>query len=96
MLSSVYQKESFDDSILKPKYFALFAIGQVYSMSNGTGNTSIPGTSYFARSLYLLQVIPERPSMLHIETLLLLVCIHIMPVLTLKLILEGILLSILE
>lgn len=90
VLSSVYQNETFNDPIIKCKYFVLFAIGQVYSMPNDAGNTSaVPGTAYFARSLNLLQVIPERPSMLHIECLLLLVCSHLVAsLLSLKLILE--------
>jgi hypothetical protein len=75
VLSSVYQNQSFNDPVLKCKYFALFAIGQVYSTQHDLTNAStIAGTTYFAQSLNLLQVIPERPSMTHIESLLLLVC----------------------
>jgi hypothetical protein len=75
VLSSVYQNQSFNDPVSKCKYFALFAIGQVYSTPHDLTNAStIAGTTYFAQSLNLLQVIPERPSMAHIESLLLLVC----------------------
>ncbi|KAJ5194507.1 fungal-specific transcription factor domain-containing protein, partial [Penicillium cinerascens] len=63
----------FDKSTLKCKYFALFAVGHVYSAPHGLSNVStLPGTSYFARAMTLLQIIPERPSMVHIESLLLL------------------------
>lgn len=79
MLSSVYQNQSFNDPLLQCKYFALFAIGQVYSTPHDITNASaIAGTTYFARSLNLLQFIPERPSMTHIESLLLLVCSQFM------------------
>ena len=75
VLCKIYQKGEFEKSALKCKYFALFAVGHVYSSPHDTSHAStIPGTSYFARAMRLLQIIPERPSMIHIESLLLLVC----------------------
>lgn len=73
-LRDIYKKGSFNDASIKCKYFALFAIGQVYSAPHDcSGSSTVSGTSYFARALNLLQIIPERPSMTHIESLLLLV-----------------------
>jgi hypothetical protein len=75
MLHCVYQKGDFDNQSIKCKYFALFAIAQVYSTPHDISNASnVPGSAYFARALNLIQIIPERPSMIHIESLLLIVC----------------------
>ncbi|KAJ6036337.1 fungal-specific transcription factor domain-containing protein [Penicillium herquei] len=72
-LRNVYEKCNFNNSITKCKYFALFAIGQGYSAGQSSASPSVvPGTEYFARASYLIQIIPERPSMAHIESLLLL------------------------
>lgn len=71
-LLRVYQTKKFDHPITKCKYFSLFAIGQVYSTPPNSLPT-IPGTAYFAQALKLIHIIPERPSMAHIESLLLLV-----------------------
>lgn len=75
MLHCVYQSGDFDNSSIKCKYFALFAIAQVYSTPHDMSNASnVPGSAYFAQALNLIQIIPERPSMIHIESLLLIVC----------------------
>ncbi|KAJ5135789.1 uncharacterized protein N7515_005067 [Penicillium bovifimosum] len=72
MLYTVYQRGDFCNPGVKCKYFALFAIAQVYSTPYDLSDTSnIPGLAYFAKALSLIQVIPERPSMIHIESLLL-------------------------
>lgn len=78
VLHRVYQKREFGNQGLKCKYFALFAIGQAYSRNPDSpgGSTmpeTVPGSAYFARAMNLLQIIPERPNMVHIESLLLLV-----------------------
>lgn len=74
MLHSVYRKGDFENPSTKCKYFALFAIAQVYSTPHDLSNTSgVPGLPYFAKALSLIQVVPERPSMIHIESLLLIV-----------------------
>ncbi|KAJ5098824.1 fungal-specific transcription factor domain-containing protein [Penicillium argentinense] len=73
VLHGIYQREEFDNPGLKCKYFALFAVGEAFSTVYDTSNTSaMPGSAYFARAMSLLQIIPERPSMNHIESLLLL------------------------
>lgn len=80
VLHMIYQERKFDNQSLKCKYFALFAIGQAYStrhdqFGGSTDFECVPGSAYFARALNIMQIIPERPSMIHIESLLLLVCI---------------------
>ncbi|KAJ5767100.1 uncharacterized protein N7511_004716 [Penicillium nucicola] len=73
MLQNVYQTQNFENESIKCKFFALFAIGQVYSTVNGSfDEPHVPGLDYFAKALSLVQVIPERPTMIHIESLLLL------------------------
>jgi len=78
VLHSLYQRKDFDDPGLKCKYFALFGLGQVFSSAYDITNTSVlPGSAFFARAMSLLQIIPERPSMNHIESILLLVRISL-------------------
>ncbi|KAJ5985323.1 hypothetical protein N7522_012519 [Penicillium canescens] len=73
MLHSVYQSQDFENPSIKCKFFALFALGQVYSTPYGSSDAPyVPGSDYFAKALSLIQVIPERPNMVHIESLLLL------------------------
>ncbi|KAJ5494314.1 Transcription factor [Penicillium fimorum] len=73
MLHGVYQRGDFDNPSIKCKYFALFAIAQVFSTPHDLSDTSsVPGLAYFAKAWSLIQVVPERPNMIHIESLLLL------------------------
>lgn len=73
-LDEIYQTGDFDCTANKCKFFALFAFGQAYSIrSEPTRVSRVPGTAYFARAMSLVQVLPERTSITHIETLLLLV-----------------------
>ncbi|KAJ5779234.1 transcriptional regulator family: Fungal Specific TF [Penicillium paradoxum] len=72
-LEEIYQTHDFDCKVNKCKFFALFAFGQAYSIrSEPNSGTRVPGTSYFARAIALVQVLPERTSVTHLETLLLL------------------------
>lgn len=74
-LEEIYQTQDFDCAANKCKFFALFAFGQAYSIrSEPNSGSRVPGTSYFARSMGLVQILPERTSITHLETLLLLVC----------------------
>jgi hypothetical protein len=74
MLYSVYQSQDFENPSIKCKFFALFALGKVHSTPYGSSDAPyVPGSDYFAKALSLIQVIPERPNMVHIESLLLLV-----------------------
>ncbi|PYH49251.1 transcription factor domain-containing protein [Aspergillus saccharolyticus JOP 1030-1] len=72
-LEEIYQTGDFNVKVYQCKYFALFAFGEAYSMRNEPSSGSrVPGTRYFARALSLVQVLPERTSITHLETLLLL------------------------
>ncbi|KAJ5699904.1 hypothetical protein N7536_002917 [Penicillium majusculum] len=72
-LEEIYRTQDFDCAASKCKFFALFAFGQAYSIrSEPNSGSRVPGTSYFARSMGLVQILPERTSVTHLETLLLL------------------------
>ncbi|KAJ5160693.1 transcriptional regulator family: Fungal Specific TF [Penicillium canariense] len=72
-LEEIYQTENFECVSNKCKFFALFAFGEAYSIrSEPTSGSRVPGTGYFARAMSLVQVLPERTSITHLETLLLL------------------------
>ncbi|KAL4943914.1 hypothetical protein BDV06DRAFT_124884 [Aspergillus oleicola] len=72
-LEEIYRTADFEDTTNQCKFFALFAFGEAYSMrTEPCTGSRVPGTSYFARSLSLVQVLPERTSITHLETLLLL------------------------
>ncbi|KAJ5205710.1 Major facilitator superfamily domain general substrate transporter [Penicillium cf. griseofulvum] len=72
-LEEIYQTQDFDCTASKCKFFALFAFGQAYSIrSEPNSGSRVPGTSYFARAMGLVQILPERTSVTHLETLLLL------------------------
>ncbi|KAJ5152064.1 fungal-specific transcription factor domain-containing protein [Penicillium capsulatum] len=77
VLHRVYQKRDFGNQSLKCKYFALFAMGQAYFThpdppAGSTTPETVPGSTYFVQAMNLLHIIPERPTMVHIESLLLL------------------------
>ncbi|RDW58361.1 hypothetical protein BP5796_12291 [Coleophoma crateriformis] len=72
-LDQAYRSPSFSDSVVKCKLFALFALGEVYSrMSMTTLPDEFPGLPYFIHSCSLIQVLPERANLGHIEALILL------------------------
>ncbi|KAL5048455.1 fungal-specific transcription factor domain-containing protein [Aspergillus fruticulosus] len=72
-LEEIYRTGDFKCTVNQCKFFALFAFGEAYPMrSEPASGSRVPGTSYFARSLSLAQVLPERTSITHLETLLLL------------------------
>ncbi|KAJ5632081.1 hypothetical protein N7490_008420 [Penicillium lividum] len=72
-LEDAYRKSNFNDPILTCKYFALFALGEVYSVrSNSNLDCGVPGASFYVNAMMLIPILPERPSLAHIESLLLL------------------------
>ena len=75
-----------DGVVVMCKLFALFAIGEAYSAAraNSSRHFDIPGSSYYMRALDLMPILPERPNMIHVETLILLVymCPHLESVYT--------------
>lgn len=97
MLHGVYQRGDFDNPSIKCKYFALFAIAQVFSTPHDLSDTSnVPGLAYFAKAWNLIQIVPERPSMIHIESLLLIVSPFVGSPLSSCLLSVGLLLPIFE
>lgn len=55
-------------------FFALFALGEVYSTrTRDSAAGQFPGLSYFMHACKLLQVLPERGSLEYVEALVLLV-----------------------
>jgi hypothetical protein len=73
-LEDAYRKGDFDDPVLTCKFFALFALGEVYSArSNSSLECKVPGVAYYVNALMLIPILPERPSLAHVESLLLLV-----------------------
>jgi hypothetical protein len=76
VLHNIYQRGEFDNPGLQCKYFAFFALGQAFSSvydAMNSNTSAMPGSAFFARAMKLLQIIPERPTMNHIESILLLV-----------------------
>ena len=73
-LEDAYRKDNFDDAVLTCKFFALFALGEVYSArSTPSLECNVPGVAYYVNAMTMIPILPERPSLVHIETLLLLV-----------------------
>ncbi|PGH23702.1 hypothetical protein AJ80_02308 [Polytolypa hystricis UAMH7299] len=70
-LEGIYRTARFDDLVSTAKYFALFALDEVYSARTSQSH-SAPGMHYFARALGMVHILPEQPSIEYIETLLLL------------------------
>lgn len=67
-----------EDPAWTAKFFALFALGEVYSSradSAATAGGRVPGTGYYVRAMGLISILPERPGVVHMESLLLLVCL---------------------
>ncbi|KAJ5590003.1 transcriptional regulator family: Fungal Specific TF [Penicillium hetheringtonii] len=70
-LEEIYLTGDFDNTENKCKFFALFAFGQAYSIrSEPSLGLRVPGTAYFAKAMSLVQILPERTSITHLETLL--------------------------
>ncbi|KAE8382431.1 fungal-specific transcription factor domain-containing protein [Aspergillus bertholletiae] len=72
-IQDIYSTSNFNDPITKCKLFALFALGEAFS-SPGADKTGapVPGTAYYARAMACIVIMPERPSVTLIESLLLL------------------------
>ncbi|KAE8409884.1 fungal-specific transcription factor domain-containing protein [Aspergillus pseudonomiae] len=73
-LESLYRLPSLrDDPALTCKFFSLFALGEVYSSRSISSPTSrVPGTRYYVRAMGIIPILPERPGLIHVESLLLL------------------------
>jgi len=79
-LDQVYQDFSCLDKITTCKFFALFALGEVYSSrAMAPADGGFPGLPYFMHACSLVQVLPERANVEHIENLILLVGFIMIP-----------------
>ncbi|RAL12954.1 Zn(II)2Cys6 transcription factor [Aspergillus homomorphus CBS 101889] len=55
-----------DDPAIICKFFGLFALGGIYSSRPNASPTSrVPGTSYHARAMSPIPIMPERPGLVH-------------------------------
>ncbi|GLA13099.1 hypothetical protein AnigIFM62618_009621 [Aspergillus niger] len=73
-LESIYRTPFLrDDPAVMCKFFSLFALGEVYSSrANSSPTGRVPGTKYYVRAMGLIPILPERPGVIHVESLLLL------------------------
>ncbi|KAJ5580268.1 uncharacterized protein N7459_006253 [Penicillium hispanicum] len=70
-LEEVYRHGNFEDPVLTCKFFAMFALGEVYSArSDSRLECRIPGAAYYVHAMTMIPILPERPSLTHIESLL--------------------------
>lgn len=75
-LDAVYRSELTPSPLWLCKFFALMALGEIYTNRRGTEDSAIvPGTRYYERSVHMLQDydLYEEPSLMHVEALTLLV-----------------------
>ncbi|OBU00228.2 hypothetical protein VE01_01650 [Pseudogymnoascus verrucosus] len=72
-LDQLYQDARPPGTLATCKFFALFALGEVYSSRAVIPSEGkFPGVSYFMHSCSLLPILPERATLEHIEILILL------------------------
>ncbi|KPM39216.1 hypothetical protein AK830_g7347 [Neonectria ditissima] len=58
---------TWSDSLLRCKFWALFAVGELYSARSIASAKDFPGMAYFAKAAKMLGVLDERPSIDSIE-----------------------------
>ena len=66
-LEMAYKDINSVDQLTISKLLALFALGEVYSPRRSADPQGVPGLVYFAQAKKLLRIVPERPSIEHIE-----------------------------
>ncbi|KAH8703218.1 fungal-specific transcription factor [Talaromyces proteolyticus] len=72
-LEEMYRGRNFQDSVVRCKFLAIFALGEVYSGRSTThSDCAVPGAAYYVRAMMMIPILPERPNLTHIECLLLL------------------------
>lgn len=76
-LEQIIQNPNFENSSLKQKLWAIFAIGEIYSTHTTILGKDFPGIAYFSQATRGLGVTDERPHIDAIEIRLLLVSIHV-------------------
>lgn len=76
-IDAVYRREVVPSALWLCKFYALMALGEIYTHRRGVGdNNRVPGTNYYVRSVNLLQEnqdLYEEPSLMQVEVLTLLV-----------------------
>ena len=73
-LDAVYRREMTPSILWLSKFYALMALGEIYTNRRGIGdNNRVPGTDYYVRAVSMLQEAYEEPSLMQIEVLTLLV-----------------------
>jgi hypothetical protein len=76
-IDAVYRREMVPSTLWLCKFYALMALGEIYTHRRGVGdNNRVPGTNYYVRSVSLLQENQdyyEEPSLMQVEVLTLLV-----------------------
>lgn len=76
-MDAVYRRESTPSTLWLCKFYALMALGEIYTNRRGSeGSGIVPGTRYYERSVYMFQDhdLHEEPCLMHVEVLTLLVC----------------------
>ncbi|KAG5809968.1 hypothetical protein H9Q74_007271 [Fusarium xylarioides] len=75
-IDAVYRREVVPSALWLCKFYALMALGEIYTHRRGVGdNNRVPGTNYYVRSVNLLQEnqdLYEEPSLMQVEVLTLL------------------------
>ncbi|KAG8668392.1 hypothetical protein FPOAC2_07676 [Fusarium poae] len=75
-IDAVYRREMVPSSLWLCKFYALMALGEIYTHRRGVGdNNRVPGTNYYVRAVSLLQENQdcyEEPSLMQVEVLTLL------------------------
>ncbi|KAH7182459.1 fungal-specific transcription factor domain-containing protein [Fusarium flagelliforme] len=75
-IDAVYRREMVPSSLWLCKFYALMALGEIYTHRRGVGdNNRVPGTNYYVRAVGLLQENQdyyEEPSLMQVEVLTLL------------------------
>ncbi|KAL4751396.1 hypothetical protein BDW72DRAFT_203102 [Aspergillus terricola var. indicus] len=75
-IDAVYRRELIPSMLWLCKFYALMALGEVYTHRRGIGdNNRVPGTNYYVRAVHLLQENQdyyEEPSLMQVEVLTLL------------------------
>ncbi|KAK7431328.1 hypothetical protein QQZ08_002099 [Neonectria magnoliae] len=61
------------DSLLRCKFWALFAVGELYSARSIASEKDFPGMAYFAKAAKMLGVLDERPGIDSVEIMNILV-----------------------
>ncbi|KAF5672528.1 positive activator of transcription [Fusarium heterosporum] len=75
-VDAVYRREMVPSTLWLCKFYALMALGEIYTHKRGVGDSNkVPGTNYYVRSVSLLQENQdyyEEPSLMQVEVLTLL------------------------